>query len=81
MWQFTSVTTHTQMPRGTEVPVRRAGSALTYDYERNNKMEKEKKKTLNECFSESFFAEVFSEARAKIPCSQRHNAILPLMKY
>lgn len=44
MWQFTSVTAHTQMPWGTEVPVRRAGSALTYDYERNGKREKKKTK-------------------------------------
>lgn len=31
------------MPRGTEVPVRRAGSALTNHYERNSKREKGKK--------------------------------------
>lgn len=76
MWQFASVTTHTQMSWGTEVPVRRAGPALTYDYERNSRRKKgEKKKTqtlLNECFSERLFIEMFWEARSEISCSQRH---------
>lgn len=47
MWQFASVTTHTQMSWGTEVPVRKAGPALTYDYERNSRRKKGEKKTPN----------------------------------
>lgn len=61
MWQFTSVTTHTQMPEGTEVPVRKAGTLVTYNYKRSSKGKKQNKTkqlhpptTLNKCFKWKF---------------------------